>query len=271
MVNGEKMSKSKGNFFTVREMLDKYPADVVRANLMFGGEGLDDPNFDFGNIGLLTQKLKHWSEFATQNSKPTKKSQDETSSDKIFQHHIHSNLKTGTQSMENMLFRSAFDLLFNALQKSLKDYLNRGHINQKVLNEFIEIQTKVLAPFCPHIAEELWEKLGNKGFISLADWPKVDERKINPEFDKEEQIIEKVASDINNILRIVQEKQGEKKTKGYVYVLPSELGLYKDSLELIKRKTGLEMQVFVVNDKAKYDPENKAGKTKPGKPAIHLE
>ncbi|MDD4983347.1 MAG: leucine--tRNA ligase [Candidatus ainarchaeum sp.] len=271
LVNGEKMSKSKGNFFTIREMLEKYPADVIRANLMFGGEGIDDPNFDFSNVDLLIQKLKNWADFATTNYKTAKGSKEETNSDLIFQHHLNGCLKLGSEAMENMMFRTAFDKLFNQMQRALKDYINRGHTNQKVINDFIEIQTKVIAPFCPHITEEIWEKLGNKGFISLAKWPAADESKINPKFDQEEQIIEKVASDINNILKIVLEKQGVKKTKAYIYVLPNELNLYNESIDLIKKKTNLEITVFAVNDKSKYDPESKSGKTKPGKPAIHLE
>ena len=271
LVNGEKMSKSKGNFFTIRDMLNKHPTDVIRANLMLGGEGLDDPNFDLSNVDNLNQKLKNWFEFATKNYKAVKESKEETNADLIFQHHFQSCLKNGTEAMENMMFRTAFDRLFNHMQKALKDYINNGHLNQKLINEFIEIQTKLISPFCPHIAEELWEKIGNKGFISLAKWPTVDESKINPKFDQEEQIIEKLSGDINNIMRIVQEKQGEKKTKAFIYVLPNELNLYNNSIELIKKKTNLEITVFAVNDKSKYDPESKSGKTKPGKPAIHLE
>ena len=58
------------------------------------------------------------------------------------------------------------------------------------------------------------------------------------------------------------ESKGEKKEKVYVYVIPKELELYKN-MEGIS--------VYAVNDKNKYDPENKAGKAKPGKPAVYLE
>ena len=45
------------------------------------------------------------------------------------------------------------------------------------MNNFIENQIRLLSPFCPHIAEELWEKIGMKGFISVAEWPKYEEIK----------------------------------------------------------------------------------------------
>jgi len=49
-----------------------------------------------------------------------------------------------------------------------------------MLNLFL----KLLHPFCPHITEELWEKIGGKGFISVAKWPVADEKKINEKFEK---------------------------------------------------------------------------------------
>lgn len=128
----------------------------------------------------------------------------------------------------------------------------------------------MLSVFCPHICEELWEKIGNKGFISLAEWPKADEKKIDLKLEKQEQQIEELADDINNILKIVKSKN-QKVNKGYVYVLPNELEIYKRGIELIKKKTNLNMEIFAVNDKNKYDPEKKAGRAKPGKPAIYLE
>jgi leucyl-tRNA synthetase len=134
-----------------------------------------------------------------------------------------------------------------------------NEISKKDLETFV----KLLSPFVPHIAEELWEKIGNKGFISLAEWPKADERKINEEFDKEEQIVEKTVADVLNILKIVR---GE---KIYIYALPKEVEFY--SSELIEKRVGKEVKVFAVNDNKKYDPQGKAGKAKPGKPAIFVE
>jgi leucyl-tRNA synthetase len=173
LVEGDKMSKSKGNFYTIRQMLEKYPADAIRASLMLGGEGLDDPNFGFTNLQIVMQKLEHFVGFIDSNYKKAKK-EELSRSDKLFISSLHRYLEEGEQAMENMLYRTAFDKLFFQFQRILKEYINRDKTNQQVLNEFIEIQIKVIAPFCPHIAEELWAKVG-KGFVSLSDWPEFDE------------------------------------------------------------------------------------------------
>jgi len=270
LVEGDKMSKSKGNFYTIRQMLEKYPADVTRACLMLGGEGLDDPNFDFNNAEIVKDKLSKWYEFAIQNYKKTAKN-EKTPGDEVFLSYLNKYLKQGSESMENMLFRSAFDKLFYQMQKALREYIAKGKTNPKLINDFIITQTKVLSPFCPHITEEIWSKLGNKSFISLEKWPIIDESKINERFEEEEKKMEKIADDINNIIRIVKEKQNKDVKKVYLYSIPPEKKLYEDIKEMLEKKTHISIEIFAVNDKNKYDPEGKASKAKPGKPGIFVE
>ena len=167
------------------------------------------------------------------------------------------------------MFRTAFDKLFYQFQRILKEYLNRAEVNQQVLNEFIEVQIRTLTPFCPHIAEELWERIGKKGFVSLAAWPLVDESKIDSKLEESEKAVEKSVSDIVNVLKLVKEKQGKEGEKVYVYVLPQEKEGYDATA--LSRRVGKEVIVYAVNDKTKYDPQGKAGKAKPGKPGIYVE
>jgi leucyl-tRNA synthetase len=148
--------------------------------------------------------------------------------------------------------------LFNSLPKETsKDVLKKSLI--------------LLSPFCPHIAEELWEKLGNKNFISLEKWPKYDEKKIDENLEKQEQLVEKLISDINHVVKLVNEKQNTEIKKVFVYVLPNEKEMFEDEKEIIKKKINIDIQIYAVNEKDKYDPENKSKKVKPGRPGIYLE
>lgn len=269
LIEGDKMSKSKGNFFTIRQVLEKYPVDALRAGLLLGGEGLDDPNFGFTNVEIVRQKLFQWYEFVKTNYKKTSKKRTENRSDRIFLSSLNRFLREGGESMDNMMFRTAFDKLFFQLQRVFREYINRGEINQKIINDFILIQNKVLSPFCPYIAEELWSKLGGKGFISLAEWPEADESKIDLKLEESEKAVDKTVSDVMNVLKIIKEKQGKDGDKVYLYVIPNEIGNYNSSL--LSKRVGKEVEVFAVNDKKKYDPENKSAKAKPGKPGIYVE
>jgi leucyl-tRNA synthetase len=173
--------------------------------------------------------------------------------------------------MENMMFRTAFDKLFYQLQRGAREYSARGEVNQKVINDFIKIQIKVLSPFCPHIAEEMWEKVGGKGFVSIAEWPNYDEGKIDEKIEKEEAEFEKIIGDILNIAKILEEKENKKVSKVYLYVIPPEKSRYIECKERIRKRIGLYLEIYAVNDKDKYDPAEKANKAKMGRPSIYLE
>ena len=61
------MSKSKGNFFTLNELNEKYGADVVRFTLCNAGEGLDDPNWELSFAETAGKKLINWLKFVKKN------------------------------------------------------------------------------------------------------------------------------------------------------------------------------------------------------------
>ena len=128
---------------------------------------------------------------------------------------------------------------------------------------------KLLSPFCPHLAEELWEKTGNKEFVSLSSWPIADSKKINDQFDKQDQMTNQLITDITNISNLIKEKQGKEANKIYLYVLPQEAVKYNK--EEIERRIKKEITIYKVNDKNKYDPQGKSSKAKPGKPGIYVE
>jgi leucyl-tRNA synthetase len=189
----------------------------------------------------------------------------------LFLSSTNRSVKESSDAMENMLFRTAFDKSFYQMQKALRKYLKSEKINQKLLNDFIEIQTKLLSPFCPHIAEEIWSKIGNKKLVSVEKWPVANDGEINLELEKEEQQVDQSVDDVRNIFRIVKDKQGKEPQKVYLYVIPKELILYKESKDMISKSLNVEVLIFAVNDPKKHDPENKASKAKPGKPAIFVE
>src|SRR3989344_1505557 len=211
LVEGEKMSKSKGNFYTIREIISLHSADVTRASLMIGGEGLSDPNFDLNNAKAVKEKIEQWLEFAKSNHKKAQKKQHGMA-DKILLSVIHRSLKEGNESMENMLFRTAFEKLFFQMQRVLKDYLKRKEISQQLLNEFIEIQARILSPFCPFIAEEIWSSIGKKGFVSVAEWPKYDKSMIDEEAEAIAEITDTTRKDIAEIMKLAKIEKPKKIT-----------------------------------------------------------
>jgi leucyl-tRNA synthetase len=263
LVNGEKMSKSKGNFFTIREILLQYPADVIRVNLIYGGEGVDDPNFDLNAARGIKQKLQQFHNFAIESYQKAAR-EKLTEKDEKFIINYNQYLKEGTEAMNKMLFRTAFVNLFYQMQKIMKEYVASGEVNQSVLNDFLLMQIKVLSPFCPHITEELWEKLGHKDFISTAEWPKYEELKKKK---SKEDVNDKIIANTKPTLERIE--QSQKVSKVYLYVMPFEIKLINKTK--IEKAFGFKTEIFAVNDEKKYDPENKAKKSLPGKPGVFVE
>ena len=248
--DGEKMSKSKGNTIDPIETVKKFGADSLRLALMSFASPDSDTNWDekvlFGSHKFINKIFEYFENVKIGNSN----SRTESKLNKI--------IKEVTNQIENFKYNLAI-IKIRELFKMLPNETSK---------EVLEKSLKLLSPFCPHVAEELWEKMGNKDFISLSEWPKSEERKINDFFDKQDEALEKLVSDVINILKIVESK-GEKRDKVYVYVIPGEEGFY--DIDELNKRIGKEVKIFSVKDKEKYDPKNISKKSKPGKPGIYFE
>lgn len=213
LLNMQKMSTSRGISLLLRDALDQYGADVTRITLMYGGEGVDDSNWDEQFAETVGAKMEAWREFALEYYR--KGRTDTKYIDRWFESVVHSLLVDVTDAYERMNFRTVIQRGFFDMQRYLRWYLRRcGEPNKAVMTAFIKIQTKLLAPIVPHLCEELWEELGNKGFISTADWCHPVQEKIDETVIQVEQFVEKVIDDLQEILRVAKIEKGE---KAYIY------------------------------------------------------
>ncbi len=204
LINNEKMSKSKGNFFTIREMYEKHGADPIRLAAANSGEGVDDANFDLNFLEAAKEKLSDWIGFSKEyhNNGRT----NLLPIDNWFESVVNRLIRNSTDHMDNARFKSALQAGFFDLQRYLKIYMRRtdNKPNKKLISELIEAQTKILAPFTPHVAEEIWNFLGKKTFISNESWPLFDPKKINEKAEYSEFLVDKAASDIREVLALLK-------------------------------------------------------------------
>lgn len=251
--NGEKMSKSKGNVVEPIETINKYGVDATRFFLV----SVASPDSGF-----------NWSEAGIQGSLKF--------INKLFEYF--EKVKIGkadakTESKLNKIIKEVTNQIeefkYNLAVIKIRELFS--FLPQETSREILEKSLKLLSPFCPHIAEEFWEKIGGKGFISLSQWPKADEKKIDEKVEQAEQAVEKLVADILNVVKIVKEKGNREVKKVFIYVMPQEKKNFIENTEELKKRVGVEVEIFAVNDKAKYDPEEKSKKAKPGKPGIYLE
>ena len=161
MAEGQKMSKSLGNFIMVDEALEKHGADTVRMNLMYSAEELNEPDWREENaksIKTWLRKLKEYSQI--------KPSNQEKRIDDWLTSRMQIHIKATKESYEKTKFRSALQNGFFNAMNDVKWYLKRTEPGQAYLSAIDSI-VKMLAPIAPHICEEIWESWGKQAFISF--------------------------------------------------------------------------------------------------------
>jgi len=250
--DGEKMSKSKGNVILPEVVSEKYGIDTARFFLM--SLAAPDKPRDWNDKGVqrslkFINKVMNY--FDTQGCTPNNIQKNIVTKGKSsarIESKLNKTIKEVTEYIENFKYNLAVIKIRNLFNS----------LGEEESKEVLEKSLKLLHPFCPHITEELWEKLGNNGLITSEKWPVADEKKIDEKFEKQDEMIRKLESDIEHVKKLT----GKENAKIYVYVLSNELEIYKN-VEGIK--------LFAVNDKKKHDPENKSKKVKPGRPGIYLE
>ncbi|MDP3765709.1 MAG: leucine--tRNA ligase [Nanoarchaeota archaeon] len=239
MVNNEKMSKSKGNFFTMRELYIKHGPDIVRLGAANAGEGIDDANYDMEFLETAKKKLSELYEFIRENYGRGR--ENTLTIDKWVESKINETIKNTTGAMENMMFKSAVQYCFLDMQRNLKWYLKRtnNNPNKKAINLFAESVIKMMAPFTPHFCEECWEMIGKKGFVSNEKWPKAEPRAIDESLDYSEELVSSTLTDIREVLKLAKI---EKPKKIRLFVSPSwKYELFEKANKLMETKNPNEV------------------------------
>ena len=161
----EKMSKSKFNVTNPDDIVEKYGADVLRMYEMFLGPlEQSKPWNTQGLSGVAGFQRKFWKLFHREGSFHV----SNDSADKKALKAVHSCIKKVQEDIENFSFNtsiSAFMIATNELTELKANQL-----------EVLEPLVRLIAPFAPHLAEELWELLGNTSSVTLAPYPAHEER-----------------------------------------------------------------------------------------------
>ncbi len=157
----EKMSKSKFNVVNPDDIISKYGADTLRLYEMFLGPLEQSKPWDTNGIeGTFRFLRKFWNLFHDQNDVFRVNDEAPTKPELKV---LHATLKKVTEDIEKMSFNTSVAQFMIAVNE-----LGTLKCNKRAVLEPLVI---ALAPFAPHIAEELWEKLGHTESVTLAEWP----------------------------------------------------------------------------------------------------
>ncbi len=203
-IEGQKMSKSKGNFITMKDAIAKYGADVTRATLLYSAEGLKDPDWRAKSAQDMKNKLKSFYNLALKIISLESDRKEVKNIDKWLLSRMQSHIRKATEHYESLNNRSAFQVAFFDVWQDIKWYLRRDKPNKEILLRVLEDWTKLLAPYIPMLCEEIWEKLGKEGFISLASFPTYDKNLIDKKAEMGEEMVMTLYDDVENILKVTK-------------------------------------------------------------------
>lgn len=269
-VSGTKMSKSLGNVIPLRDLVKNVGADLVRINIVASNEDLNDADWKDESITSYSSRINFLTDLVS-NLKKAKRKNKQTI-DLYMQSKIQNIVKNVTENYENTKFRSAVQSALFELTNDIRWYIDRvngiRNCNEKVLADALSVAVRLITPIMPHACEELWEKLGNKNFVSLAKWPEAEEKLIDKNILGLEENFKKTMEDLNHVIKLA----GKKKSAYLYFATDKELKYFEESLNFVKKQFGFKkVEMFKASDPKRYDPQKKAEKAKYGKPGIYLE
>ena len=165
--NNEKMSKSKGNVVNPDDVVEKYGADTLRMYEMFMGPL--DASIAWNENGLEGSRKfldRVWRMLVDEDGKL--RDRITTFNDGALDRVYHQTVKKVTEDFEALRFNTAIS--------QMMVFVNEAYKTDALPFNYIEGFVQLLAPIAPHMAEELWEKLGHKESLTYAVWPTFDEK-----------------------------------------------------------------------------------------------
>ncbi|ACB84133.1 leucine--tRNA ligase [Natranaerobius thermophilus] len=181
MVNkdGAKMSKSKGNVVSPDEILRTYGADTGRLFILFAAPPEKDLDWNDEGVEGCYRFLQRLYRLVNDNQNLVDLQLDDTKftkEDKEYHRLIHKTIKKVTDDIsERHNFNTAISAIMELTNASSK-YKEQKEVNESLLRTGLETIVMLLAPFTPHIAEELWETLGYQDSVHKLNWPSYDEK-----------------------------------------------------------------------------------------------
>ena len=200
--DGKKMSKSMGNVINPEVVVEKYGADSLRIFEMFIGPLQDaKPWSDAGIEGVNRFLNRVWRLMIDDEGKLSKNVQD-VQLTKEQEYHLHSTIKKIAEDIENLHFNTSVSQMMIFVNE-----FNKQKIRPK---EAMEKFVLLLSPFAPHIAEELWQKLGHDESVVLQKYPDFDEKKTKKQ---EIEFVFQVSSKIRGKLQVTPNLSQEEITE----------------------------------------------------------
>lgn len=204
LLNGAKMSSSKGNVFLLEDALDEYGADTVRMFLVGSAEPWQD--FDWRNE-LVASTRKQIERFWNIIQEGIAAAGEAHEIDSWLISRLQRHVEGAGVALDHFQTRQALQEAFFGIEADLKWYRRRLPGNVKgsaALRTLCSTWVRLMAPFIPFTCESLWKDMGEKGMVSFAPWPQSNISLIDSEIELAEELLSRTIEDIESIEKLIQ-------------------------------------------------------------------
>ncbi len=227
--DGEKMSKSRGNVVSPDEVRETYGADALRCYILFLGPMDRDKPWNPSGITGVRKFLERVWRLCVDDNNQSRCDNNQPSENilKLVDKTVH---KVETD-IENLDFNTAISSLMILVNELYKEECRSADVLKKLIT--------LLSPFAPHLSEEIWSIMGEKGFASLASWPKYD-----PQALIEDTVA--IAIQVNGKKRGVLEV-GKDTTEEQAMALAREIDAVKNALNGVSVRKVIYVKAKILN------------------------
>ncbi|MDH5417413.1 MAG: leucine--tRNA ligase [Nitrosopumilus sp.] len=207
LMDGSKMSKSMGNIIPLRKAIQDYGADPIRLAIIISAELLQDADFNMESVSGIQNKIESLYDECSR-LKPDKINNFEAE-DRWILSKTQRLVSEVTAAIEKMRLREALHHILFSFESDLSWYNKRVKAKNRenisgVLHQINSTRVAMLSPFAPHIAEEMWEKLGYSGMVSTSSWPEFSKDSLDASSIQSEELLKSTIDDIANILKVTK-------------------------------------------------------------------
>jgi len=242
LMEGAKMSKSLNNIIPLINAVDMFGADPLRLSLMITAEPIKDADFSPDLAKNMRDNLEKFSARAAETVKQGSGSaRDLHDIDRWMLSRLQGHVADAGDAMTELKVRKTIHAALYELNQDLewytkrvakqRDLRNRAAAVRHVEWTVLDAQVRMLAPFTPHLSEELWELMGGEGFVAFAEYPRPDEDQVRKDSEMLETIVQNSMEDVQNITKVT----GIKPAKVHFYTADGwKWKMYLRALELAK-------------------------------------
>jgi leucyl-tRNA synthetase len=174
--NGIKMSKSRGNVVSSDDLIEKYGADTVRLYTLFISPPEKDAEWNDRGVEGAWRFLNRVWRMVEDSCQPSAASRQVEENNVKLRRKTHATIKKVTEDMEGTFH---FNTAISSIMELVNDIYDYRETVGSQSKEAIRTVVILLAPFVPHVAEEMWQKLGNKESVFKAEWPTYDKNALS--------------------------------------------------------------------------------------------